>query len=115
MREDADVDCSDLKAPAFGKQNLVAIAKGSHLFPSRTQKLSPSALKILGGRLPGKRGRCQFCFPFLDMNQWLHGQAVKTPPFHGGNSSSILDGVTIKNSRADVLLFLFSNIVPALT
>jgi hypothetical protein len=65
MREDADVDCSDLKAPAFGKQNLVAIAKGSHLFPSRTQKLSPSALKILGGRLPGKRGRCQFCFPFF--------------------------------------------------
>ena len=27
-------------------------------------------------------------------NVWLHGQAVKTPPFHGGNSSSILDGVT---------------------
>ena len=25
---------------------------------------------------------------------WLHGQAVKTPPFHGGNPSSILGGVT---------------------
>ena len=25
-----------------------------HLFPSRTQKLSSSALTILGGRLPGK-------------------------------------------------------------
>ena len=24
----------------------------------------------------------------------LHGQAVKTPPFHGGNSGSIPDGVT---------------------
>lgn len=26
--------------------------------------------------------------------KWLHGQAVKTPPFHGGNPSSILGGVT---------------------
>ena len=26
---------------------------------------------------------------------WLIGQAVKTPPFHGGNTSSILVGVTI--------------------
>ena len=25
---------------------------------------------------------------------WPHGQAVKTPPFHGGNSGSIPDGVT---------------------
>ena len=24
---------------------------------------------------------------------WLHGQAVKTSPFHGGNSGSIPDGV----------------------
>jgi hypothetical protein len=29
------------------------------------------------------------------LQAWLRGQAVKTPPFHGGNSSSILDGVTI--------------------
>ena len=27
---------------------------------------------------------------------WLRGQAVKTSPFHGGNTSSILVGVTIK-------------------
>ena len=26
---------------------------------------------------------------------WLHGQAVKTPPFHGGNRGSIPRGVTI--------------------
>ena len=41
---------------------------------------------ILGGKLPGKVGRCQFI--------WLHGQAVKTPPFHGGNRGSIPRGVT---------------------
>ena len=32
---------------------------------------------------------------------WLHGQAVKTPPFHGGNRGSIPLGVTkrISNSQ----------------
>ena len=38
----------------------MTIAWRSHLFPSRTQKLSSIALMILGGRLPGKVGRCQF-------------------------------------------------------
>ncbi len=47
---------------------------------------------ILGGQLPGKVGRRRF---FI----WLHGQAVKTPPFHGGNSGSIPDGVTKKRAK----------------
>ena len=25
---------------------------------------------------------------YLQFNFWLHGQAVKTPPFHGGNRGS---------------------------
>ena len=45
---------------------------------------------ILGGGPPGKAGRCRFR-NFM----WLHGQAVKTPPFHGGNRGSIPRGVTI--------------------
>ena len=49
---------------------------------------------ILGGKLPGKVGRCRFFRP--------HGQAVKTSPFHGGNSSSILDGVTIYAGLAEL-------------
>ena len=44
---------------------------------------------ILGGKLPGKVGRRRF---FIRP----HGQAVKTSPFHGGNSGSIPDGVTIQ-------------------
>ena len=75
------VDCeSDLHNP-------VTIAERLHLFPSRTQKLSSLALKILGGKLPGKLGRRRF---FLRP----HGQAVKTSPFHGGNPGSIPGGVT---------------------
>ena len=42
------------------KRYAVAIARRSHLFPYRTQKLSSLALMILGGRLPGKVGRCRF-------------------------------------------------------
>ena len=38
---------------------MVTIEKEIHLFPSRTQKLSSLALMILGGRLPGKVGRCR--------------------------------------------------------
>ena len=30
----------------------------------------------------------------LPVKKWLHGQAVKTPPFHGGNPGSIPGGVT---------------------
>ena len=38
---------------------LVLIAARVHPFPYRTRKLSPLALKILGGKLPGKISRCQ--------------------------------------------------------
>ena len=41
-------------------ENPVTIARRSHLFPSRTQKLSSLAPMILGGKLPGKVGRCRF-------------------------------------------------------
>ena len=64
----------------------MTIAERTHLYPSRTQKLSSLALMILGGTLPGKVGRCRLI--------WPHGQAVKTPPFHGGNRGSIPRGVT---------------------
>ena len=67
----------------------MTIAKRIHLFPYRTQKLSSSALMILGGRPPGKAGRCRLF--------WSHGQAVKTPPFHGGNRGSIPRGITKPN------------------
>ena len=69
-----------------------------HLYPSRTQKLSSPAPKILGGRLPGKIGHCRFLNRSATVMVagciWPHGQAVKTSPFHGGNSGSIPDGVT---------------------
>ena len=37
----------------------VTMAKGIHLFPSRTQKLSLSAPMVLGWRRPGRVGRCR--------------------------------------------------------
>lgn len=41
------------------KNQLVLIAARVHPFPYRTRKLSSLALKILGGKLPGKISRCQ--------------------------------------------------------
>ena len=37
----------------------VVMAKGSHLFPYRTQKLSLSAPMVLGWRRPGRVGHCR--------------------------------------------------------
>ena len=37
----------------------VMMAKGYHLFPYRTQKLSPSAPMVLGWTRPGRVGRCR--------------------------------------------------------
>ena len=85
-------------------ENPVTIARRSHLFPSRTQKLSSLAPMILGGKLPGKVGRCRFI--------WLHGQAVKTPPFHGGNSGSIPDGVTRNEAHCLYSELFFHRCIP---
>jgi hypothetical protein len=38
----------------------VALARGKHLFPFRTEKLSPSAPMVLGPRGPGRVGRRRF-------------------------------------------------------
>ena len=42
-------------------------------------------------------------------NTRLHGQAVKTSPFHGGNTGSIPVGVIRKDSQKRVLLCEFIN------
>ena len=49
----------------------VTIAKRIHLFPYRTQKLSSLALMILGGRPPGKVGRCRFYKNQLRTISWF--------------------------------------------
>ena len=68
---------------------------------------------ILGGQLPGKVGSRWGKYSSLAQSvermtvnhdvagsspaggaTWLRGQAVKTPPFHGGNRGSIPLGVT---------------------
>ena len=51
---------------------------------------------ILGGQLPGKVGRRRLLII------WLHGQEVKTPPFHGSNPGSIPGGVTKRARVAEL-------------
>ena len=38
----------------------VAMARGKHLFPFRTEQLSPSAPMVLGSQGPGRVGRRRF-------------------------------------------------------
>ena len=79
----------------------VTIAERKHLYPSRTQKLSSPAPMILGGKLPGKVGRCRFIFytGLIFKPALPHGQVVKTSPFHGGNPGSSPGGVNIEIKR----------------
>ena len=104
---------SNAAIAAKDEQYPVTIAGRRHLYPSRTQKLSSPAPMILGGKLPGKVGRCRFIFYTGLCTQtrfWPHGQAVKTSPFHGGNPGSIPGGVTISLQRGIVDSFFFYNL-----
>src|SRR3954469_23103014 len=47
-------------AGAWSRLISVVIARGKHLFPFRTEPLSPSAPMVLGGQPPGRVGRRRF-------------------------------------------------------
>src|ERR1700759_3307301 len=49
------------RAPGLDKFP-VAIARGKHLFPFRTEPLSPSAPMVLGPQGPGRVGRRRFFY-----------------------------------------------------
>ena len=54
--------CS-FEGPRRGSHRFpVAMARGKHLFPFRTEKLSPSAPMVLGLKGPGRVGRRRFFF-----------------------------------------------------
>ena len=44
----------------YGSRLPVFITVRTHLFPFRTQQLSSRVPTILGGKLPGKIGRCRY-------------------------------------------------------
>src|SRR5215218_6186090 len=47
---------------ARSRRFSVVIARGRHLFPFRTEQLSPSAPMVLGSQGPGRVGRRRFDF-----------------------------------------------------
>ena len=58
---------------------LVLIAARVHPFPYRTRKLSSLALKILGGKLPGKISRCQHTKPYIMYGFFVFTLTLTTP------------------------------------
>ena len=61
---DARVALCSFEGPgeAVSHRFPVALARGKHLFPFRTEKLSPSAPMVLGPRGPGRVGRRRFFY-----------------------------------------------------
>src|ERR1700710_2573404 len=52
--------CAVLRGRRDSREFPVALAKGKHLFPFRTEKLSLSAPMVLGPQGPGRVGRRRF-------------------------------------------------------
>src|SRR6059036_2086406 len=69
---------------AFPSQFPVVIAAGVHLFPFRTEQLSPPAPMVLGGQPPGRVGRRRIIFE----------RAARAARFAVWNISSLMGCVT---------------------
>ena len=70
----------------FREMSHVCSFEGANLYSSLAQSVEHAAVnRSVVGSSPtgGVLGN-----EYLQFNFWLHGQAVKTPPFHGGNRGS---------------------------
>ena len=69
------LQCDSREAKAPGEVNSspfpVAMTKGFHLFPFRTQQLSPSVPKVLGWTRPGRIGRCRIPYRSISIEVLL--------------------------------------------
>ena len=63
--------------------------------------------RVVVGSSP-TRGATQYCGKNFII--WLHGQAVKTSPFHGGNTGSIPVGVIANLAGFHRLLWTISSV-----
>ena len=78
----------------FREMSHVCSFEGANLYSSLAQSVEHAAVnRSVVGSSPtgGVLGN-----EYLQFNFWLHGQAVKTPPFHGGNRGSNPLGVIKK-------------------
>jgi hypothetical protein len=82
----------------------VAIARGKHLFPFRTEPLSPSAPMVLGPQGPGRVGRRRFFFgstdPALALRaggvfcvRWCSATCAAGRPRHSGFAVALVGAV----------------------
>lgn len=79
-------DTKEKRLASLTKETLVPIAMGSHLFPFRTESLSPSALMVLELMLrESKSVPTQLNIKPLLIRQW--GLSCFIPPHDGGSIS----------------------------
>src|SRR5204863_913574 len=72
----ACVQFSSVAGAARSRTISVAIARGKHLFPFRTEPLSLSAPMVLGGQPPGRVGRRRSYLRAAPRGGSLHGGAA---------------------------------------
>src|SRR5436305_14235902 len=76
----------------FSRRFPVAMARGKHLFPFRTEQLSPSAPMVLGLHGPGRVGRHRFLSdaPSRWAARRRSGRSGRAAPYAGAVAGRIL-------------------------
>ena len=85
----------------------VAMAKGSHLFPYRTQKVSPSAPMVLGWTRPGRVGRRRIPIEAVHLERLLFCYGTSSEPLR-----SLPSGAAVRPSRKTVHRTVFRALRP---
>ena len=70
VRKDKKVSSWSFEGSCLQFHNPVAIAKGFHLFPCRTQQLSPYTPKVLDWKRSGRIGSCRLDWHLTCLVQW---------------------------------------------
>ena len=77
---------------------MVTIARGIHLFPSRTQKLSPVSPMVLGWKRPGRVGsrqireeRARRCPFFISRGREVASRRAHNPEVVGSNPAPAME------------------------
>src|SRR5215208_1334307 len=80
LRDRAVARCRPFRAGAGLEAFPVAIAWGKHLFPFRTEQLSPTAPMVLGSQGPGRVGRRRFLLTSRPAGRLVVVKAARSAP-----------------------------------
>src|ERR1039458_8688985 len=108
--------CAVLKDRRGGLSPLpVAMARGKHLFPFRTEQLSPSAPMVLGSQGPGRVGRRRFFHEVQDTGRLPAALRRSRPNLEGQAWGCTYTFKTACNHSGTQFYFLYQHPMPCPT